>query len=95
MSLYDKGLAAAGSRSAITTEMRDAVPAPLYSCADQNCAAEVSFPADDLAWLPSKGGFYCTAPLECCWNFHATEDDGHKYRPSLATVLNNGLRPGT
>ena len=56
------------------------LPEPIYSCADPNCAVEVSYPADMLRWLPSvidaeghavvRPGWYCEncidelAPIE-------------------------------
>ena len=41
---------------------------PLYSCTNDHCATEHSWPADDLCWWPGDGlydaGWYC----EYCWD---------------------------
>ena len=39
------------------------LPQRLYSCNDQYCEAEVSYPAEDLTWYPGcpcfESGWYC------------------------------------
>ena len=46
----------------ITDAMREAVPEALYSCKNPNCAVEVSYPAEMLAWW--NGSFYCEHCIE-------------------------------
>ena len=41
---------------------RDVIPDPLYSCADDGCAAEASYPADDLMYW--RGGRHVDAAEE-------------------------------
>ena len=50
------------SEQAITDAMREAAPAPLYSCKNEYCAVEVSHPAEMLAWW--NGGYYCAHCIE-------------------------------
>ena len=46
----------------ITDAMREAAPAPLYSCKNTYCAAVCSYHAEMLAWW--NGGFYCEHCIE-------------------------------
>ena len=55
----------------ITKQMRDEIPDALYSCADGDCATEVSYSADDLSWFsgntgPDHEGPYITPGFYCC-----------------------------
>lgn len=78
----------------ITEAMREAVPRPLYSCADEGCAAEVSYPAADLTWSDGFStadggrvppGFYCWE----CLDHHSTGTAGpsHHAGPSMLDVI--------
>ena len=40
------------------------IPQSLYSCADDACAEERSWPAEDLYWIPGWGGWYCPLCVE-------------------------------
>ena len=74
----------------ITDAMREATPAPLYGCRNADCAAEVSCPAEMLAWW--NGGYYCAHCIEdgvCPDDTEASEAVYHARHegPSLADVL--------
>ena len=64
-------------------------PEPLFACCDEDCATELSFPADMLKWLPDNSGLVC----ENCWEedwmykFATVEDeDGEEDTDFDATV---------
>ena len=73
--------------------MRAAMPSPVYGCACEGCACEVSWPAEDLQWHDGREevetddvllhavdpGFYCE---RCCSDLEL-EGDG----PTLAEAL--------
>ena len=54
----------------IDAAMVDAIPEPVYSCADYDCALETSYPADMLRWFGGEPdhdigpGYYCAYCLE-------------------------------
>ena len=70
----------------VTDAMRIAAPAPLYPCACRDCAVEVSYPANMLAWC--RDGFYCD---ECIGEMDSERDDDEDHTvtigPDLADVL--------
>ena len=80
----------------ITDAMREATPAPLYGCRNADCAAEVSCPAEMLAWW--NGGYYCAHCIEDGVLADDTEASEAVYlsrhdSPSLADVLKPPAMP--
>lgn len=81
---------AAWQQARIGGALGDAMPEPCYPCACHECAVEVSYPADMLAWW--RDGFYCDE----CINEESypgeTPESEAEYEarhdgPSLAEVL--------
>ena len=50
------------------------LPAPHYCCANNDCCAEVTWPAEDLWWSDKLSDWYC----DDCWccNENLEEDKG-------------------
>ena len=76
-------LLADGKRAGVTPRQ---APEPYYPCACHECAVEVSYPADMLAWC--RDGFYCD---ECIGEMDSERDDDEDHTvtigPDLADVL--------
>ena len=85
-------LLADGKQAGVTPRQ---APEPCYPCATHECAIEVSYPADMLAWF--LNGFYCD---ECIINYESPlpdddyEDEYHRHPgPTLADVLKSPATP--
>jgi hypothetical protein len=40
-------------------KMKAAMPKPVYGCGNECCAAEFSWPAEDIFWCEHLSGWYC------------------------------------
>jgi hypothetical protein len=50
------------------------IPACLYSCSNDGCAEERTWPASDLYWVPAWHGWFC----DYCIDERGTGDDGNE-----------------
>lgn len=57
------------------------IPAVLYSCANESCAEERSWPARDLRWMPAEEGWYCDL---CIDDLHAELLDGDELEVGIS-----------
>lgn len=48
------------------------IPHCLYSCAEDSCAEERTWPASDLYWVPDLQGWYCELCLDDMDERHET-----------------------
>ena len=74
-------MAEARERSVMDAEL----PQPVYGCAHEGCAEEVSYPPDMLRWYEGgevEAGFYCES---CIDNMLVGWD--RRYRPSLQAEI--------
>ena len=51
--------------------MNKMLPEPLYCCANNDCCAEYTWPAEDLHWSDRCEGWYC----DNCWDVEPLCDD--------------------